>query len=270
MRQVRKIVALVVGASLAGLLSHPAPAQNRRPAAKPAPAPAGQPVDLEVQAALAIANRQPVSLDLVRSDLEWIKQCPDPQVPSKCIVNGGFALGSGVPPTVEMAVRTASNAGTHLMDVLVPLDLQLQPGFAVTFGGSQAFVGKYTVCRSAGCFGEVVLTDRAYGELLKAKTIGIVVSNTTGRTVELKGPLDGLAETISGPALTREEVVAARDRAQKRFEAAVEERRVAADAAATAALSNSPPALPAGEPPATAQPNAQAAKPSGEPATDKP
>lgn len=227
---------LVGTLALSAVLTTPSLAKKKNaPPAAPAAAPAAA-QDTAAQTAAVLAERQPVALPLVPGEIGWMKRCLNPEAPKECLIDGGFAIDKGLPVSMEISVIDGTQATVHPITVLVPLDLRLQSGFALTVEGTtDAFVGTYTTCRTVGCYGQVVLTDAAYNTFLKAKSFGVIVSNMSGRSVQLTAPLDGLQQAINGPGMTPEEVESARQAATARLVAAAEARAEAAKARVAAA-----------------------------------
>ena len=214
------------------MLMSPASAKKKPTQQPPSPPAETAPTaDTTGQTAATIAAEQPVTLPLVTGELGWIKRCLNKDAPDECLVDGGFALDHGLPPTMEVSILTGGQGSNHPITILVPLDLRLQAGFAVTVEGSkEAFVGTYSTCRTIGCYGQVVLDDASYDAFLKAKSIGVIVSNMSGRSVQMTAPLEGMTEAVAQPAMTPEEMTKRYDAAKEKVAAAVRAREDAAKA----------------------------------------
>ena len=156
-------------------------------AQQPAPAPGqGQP-------------QGPVSIDLVGVEQDWVKVCgPDAQA-AQCYTVRDFGPKADQ-PIMAFQVFDQKGASEKLVRVLLPLGLQLKPGFRISVDSSPFEAGGYEVCFQAGCFAEIKLKSALIDSMKKGQQAAIVVKNAGGAEVTLKVPLMGFGKAYDGPA----------------------------------------------------------------------
>ncbi|HXY59261.1 MAG TPA: invasion associated locus B family protein [Methylocystis sp.] len=159
-------------------------------AQQPAPAPAagqGQP-------------QGPISVDLVGVEQDWVKVCgqADPQT-TACYTVRDFGPKADQ-PIMAFQVFDQKGATDKLVRVLLPLGLQLKPGFRISVDSSPFESGGYEVCFQAGCFAEAKLKSSLVDSMKKGQQVTLVVKNAGGAEVTLKVPLAGFGKAYDGPA----------------------------------------------------------------------
>ncbi len=193
-----------------------------------------------IQAGTALALGQSVKLPLIRSELGWVKQCAGADG-SQCILHVGFAAAPKVATNLELSTSLYSINGTHQVVVLLPLNLQLRPGFAITLGGTEAYLGTYSQCGLTGCYGDVMISDAVFDTMMKAKDVDVMISTRSNKTVALEGPLSGMAEAAAGPPMSAEDLKAAQARVVKILSDAEETSNKAQEQANQRPAGNVPP-----------------------------
>lgn len=142
----------------------------------------------------------PVSLDLVGVEQDWVKVCGGPDAQNaQCYTVRDFGPKADQ-PIMAFQVFDQKGATEKLVRVLLPLGLQLKPGFRISVDSSPFESGGYEVCFQAGCFAEVKLKSALVDGMKKGQQATIVVKNAGGAEVTLKVPLSGFGKAYDGPA----------------------------------------------------------------------
>lgn len=173
-------------------------------AAEPKPAPA--------QAAGVALPLPPSTLDLVGSEMNWVKQCYTFEDASGCKVGRAFGPAPLLPPLIQLAVQKTDKDNQVKIVGMFPLELKLQPGFSFTLGDGATYLGAFTICSQEGCRGEIMLDEAALQKVLASETFAARVQNKAGGVVALNGPLKGLAQAWNGPAMSVKDALAEKKR----------------------------------------------------------
>ncbi|HTV33253.1 MAG TPA: invasion associated locus B family protein [Methylocella sp.] len=226
-------------------------AQAKKPAA-PAPAPA-QPTQMQPvqpQAAPQLQPQGPVKVELVPTQNEWTKVCPD-QV--TCSTMRDFSAQAGQPPVLEMIVSDIKGQDARLR-LLLPVGLLLPPGFRFYVDKGQTQAGVFQICFPNGCIAEAALKAPLVTELKKGSNLSVVVKNQAAVEVTIDIPIAGLGRAYDGPAVDPKVFEEQQKKLQEELQKRAEEERKKLEAAKAAqgagAAQGQPQSTPALAPPA--------------------
>jgi len=215
-------------------------------AKKPAPPAPAQPAPN--QAAPAQQQPQgPVKIELVPTQNDWTKVCPD-QV--TCSTMRDFSTQAGQPPVLELIVSEIKGQDAR-MRLLLPVGLMLPPGFRFYVDKGSMFAGTFQICFPNGCIAEAGMKSATLDQLKKGSIMSVVVKNQAAVEVTIDIPVAGFGRSFDGPAVDpkvfEEQQKKLQEELQKRAEE--ERKRLEAAKAGQAAPAAPPAAAPAPPPP---------------------
>lgn len=188
-------------ASLLLALGTGAFAQAKKPAtpaqAQPAPA---QPAPMQPAQPPGVPQYQPqaqgpVKVELVPTQNEWAKVCPDQ---ATCSTMRDFSAQAGQPPVLELIVSDIKGQDSRLR-LLLPVGLLLPPGFHFYIDKGQTQAGVFQICFPNGCIAEALLKAPTIAELKKGSNLSVVVKNQAGMEVTIEIPVAGFGRAYDGP-----------------------------------------------------------------------
>ncbi len=220
----RVLTATVAAAGLlaaATLAAPPALAQNnkpaksapKKPAAKPAQAPAPQ-----QQAA------QPAPPQLMYSP--WMKVCgkgKDTNNKEVCVVTKDGRLENGMPVAIVQLFEPEGLP--KVLRVTVPLGMQLQHGTRVIIDQGTPVNEPYKICFPVGCMSDYPVTDDMIAKMKKGHTLTVQAINMQGTPISLPLPLVDFAKAYDGPATDPKVFEAQQRKLQEELQKKAEEAR---------------------------------------------
>ena len=113
----------------------------------------------------------PVKIELVPTQNDWTKVCPD-QV--TCSTFRDFSTQAGQPPAMELFITEIKGQDTRLR-MMLPVGLLLPPGFRFYVDKGQVQAGNYQICFPNGCMAEAVIKAPTVDQLKKGSILSVVV-----------------------------------------------------------------------------------------------
>jgi len=157
---------------------------------------------LAQQAPAAPTPQGPTKAELVAIEPEWTKVCAnDPQTHKEvCYTARDFGTKADSP---IMAFQLFDEKGSDekLLRLLLPLGVQLKPGFRYALDGGAFESGGFDVCFPAGCFGETKLKRALVDSMKKGEKFAIVIKNQANAEVTLVVPLADFGKAYDGPPI---------------------------------------------------------------------
>ena len=211
-------------------------AQNRpaQPAPKPAaPAP---------QAAPAQAPQGPTRVELQPAQGDWTKVCGKDQSVDKemCFTTRYFGTAADQPPVLALAIYDVKGDDTKIVRLLLPIGLQLRPGFRFAVDKNAALEGGYEICFPNGCFGESKVKQPVVDQFKKGTTMAVSVKNQVAAEVIFSLPLAGFGKAFDGPAMDPQVLAQKEQELQQAIQKQDEEQRKALEAQQGAAPAAAP------------------------------
>ena len=230
-----------------------AQAQGKKPAqpAQTQPAPAA-PAPSQAAPQPQAQPQGPVKIELVPTQNDWTKVCPD-QV--TCSTFRDFSTQAGQPPAMELFITEIKGQDTRLR-MMLPVGLLLPPGFRFYIDKGQVQAGNYQICFPNGCMAEAVIKAPTVDQLKKGSILSVVVKNQANVEVTIDIPVAGFARAIEGPPVDPKVFEEQQKKLQEELQKRAEEERKRLEAA-----KQGQGAAPAPESPAPAAPPAAAAPP---------
>jgi len=197
-------------------LAQQAPAAGGAPAAG---APAQQP------------QPGPVTLDLVPIQPNWTKVCGNDQATKKemCYTTRDFGAQADQ-PLLAVAVFETKGVDQRSMRLLLPLGLQLRPGFRFSVDKGTAESGAFDVCFQNGCFAESKFAAATLAGMKKGQKLTVILKNQGGFEVTLNMPLDGFGKSFDGAPIDPKELEAQQKKLEEELKKRAEDERKKAEA----------------------------------------
>ena len=200
-------------------------AQNR-PAQAPAQAapPAGAP-------------QGPTRVELQPAQGDWTKVCGKDQSVNKemCFTTRYFGTSADQPPVLALAVYDVKGDDTKIVRFLLPIGLQISPGFRFAVDKGAALEGKYEICFPNGCFAESKVKQPVVEQLKKGTNLSVSVKNQVAAEVIFSMPLAGFGKAFDGPAMDPQVLAQKEQELQQAIQKQAEEQRKALEAGGGAA-----------------------------------
>ena len=215
-------------------------AQAKKPA-QPAPAQPAQPA--QNQAAPAQMQPQgPVKIELVPTQNDWTKVCPDQ---ATCSTMRDFSSQAGQPPVLELIVSEIKGQDAR-MRLLLPVGLMLPPGFRFYVDKGPTQSGTFQICFPNGCIAEASMKAATLDQLKKGSILSVVVKNQAAVEVTIDIPIAGFGRAFDGPAMDPKVFEEQQKKLQEELQKRAEEERKRLEAAKSGQAP--PPAPPAAAP----------------------
>lgn len=215
-------------------------AQAKKPA-QPAPAQPAQPP--QNQAAPAQMQPQgPVKIELVPTQNDWTKVCPDQ---ATCSTMRDFSSQAGQPPVLELIVSEIKGQDAR-MRLLLPVGLMLPPGFRFYVDKGPTQSGTFQICFPNGCIAEASMKAATLDQLKKGSILSVVVKNQAAVEVTIDIPIAGFGRAFDGPAVDPKVFEEQQKKLQEELQKRAEEERKRLEAAKSGQAP--PPAPPAAAP----------------------
>jgi invasion protein IalB len=173
----------------------------------------------------------PVTLDLVPIQPEWTKVCGADQQTKKemCYTTRDFGVQADQ-PLLAVAVFELKGADQRSMRLLLPLGLQLKPGFRFTVDKGSTESGAFDVCFQNGCFAEAKFKPAVVDSMKKDGKLTVVLKNQASFEVTLNIPLAGFGKAYDGPAIDPKVLEEQQKRLEEDLKKKAEEERKKLDA----------------------------------------
>lgn len=200
--------------------------------AQQAPAPGGAPAAGGAQQPAP----GPVNLELVPIQPNWTKVCGADQATKKemCYTTRDFGAQADQ-PLLAVAVFETKGVDQRSMRLLLPLGLQLRPGFRFSVDKGAAESGAFDVCFQNGCFAEAKFAAATLANMKKGQKLTVVLKNQGNFEVTLNMPLEGFGKSFDGPAIDPKELEAQQKKLEEELKKKAEEERKKAPAPAAPA-----------------------------------
>ncbi len=186
-----KTTALTVAFAL-GSASLVLAAPPKKPAKKPAPAPAQQ-----QPAPTQSAPQEPVQL--IYSP--WTKFClksKDPNPKQVCFTGKDARIESGMPVLAAVLIEPQGDT-KKILRVTLPLGMQLIHGTRVIIDQSQPMTAPYVICFTNGCMADYEVTADMIDQMKKGHGLVVQAINASGQPISLVLPLGDFAKAYEGP-----------------------------------------------------------------------
>jgi invasion protein IalB len=211
------------------------------------PAPPAQAPPAQTQAAPAQGQPQaPVKVELVPTQNDWAKVCPDP---ATCSTMRDFSSQAGQPPVLELIVSEIKGQDAR-MRLLLPVGLLLPPGFRFYIDKGSLFAGTFQICFPNGCIAEASLKGPTLDQLKKGSILSVVVKNQAAVEVTIDIPVAGFGRSFDGAAVDPKVFEEQQKKLQEELQKRAEEERKRLEAAKAGQGQVPPSAPPAATAPA--------------------
>ena len=188
---------------------------NKKPAAKPAQAPA-QPAQP--------APAKPESVQLMYSP--WMKVCGkgnDTNNKQVCVVTKDARLENGMPVAIVQLFEPEGQE--KVLRVTVPLGMQLQHGTRVIVDQNTPMQAQYKICFPVGCMSDYPANDDLINKMKKGQQLTVQAINMQGSAVSLPLPLAEFAKAYDGPPTDPKAFEAQQRKLQEELQKKAEEAR---------------------------------------------
>jgi invasion protein IalB len=154
------------------------------------------------QAGAPAQPQGPLSAELVPVEPEWTKVCAtDPQSHKDvCYTVRDFGTKADS-PVMAFQVFDEKGSDQKLLRLLLPLGVQLKPGFRFAVDKSPLDGGNFEVCFSAGCFAETKIKASVVDDMKKGDKFSVVIKNQGNNEVTFHVPLSGFGKAYDGPPI---------------------------------------------------------------------
>ena len=148
----------------------------------------------------------PITLDLQPSEDAWTKVCgKDPNNQEEvCYTTRNFVLAPDRPTPVWAVAIYQFPGERNLGRFILPLALQLPPGFLLTIDRGAPIRGYFTYCLLNGCFAKIELTSADIAALKEAQTISLEARDRLDKPLTFKLPMKGFAATFASRGIDPE------------------------------------------------------------------
>ena len=208
---------------------------------QPAPAQAAPP---------AGAPQGPTRVELQPAQGDWTKVCGKDQSVNKemCFTTRYFGTAADQPPVLALAVYDVKGDDTKIVRFLLPIGLQIRPGFRFAVDKGAALEGAYEICFPNGCFAEAKVKQPVVDQIKKGTTLNVSVKNQVAAEVIFTLPLAGFGKAFDGPAMDPQVLAQKEQELQQALQKQAEEQRKALEASGGAPAPAPAPGLaPAGK-----------------------
>lgn len=167
----------------------------------------------------------PISADLVPVEADWTKVCGNDAQSHKevCYTVRDFGTTADS-PIMAFQIFDEKGADHKLLRLLLPLGVQLKPGFRFAVDQSPFDSGNFEVCFPAGCFGETKIKASFLDSIKKGDKVTVVIKNQANSEVTFYLPLAGFGKAYDGPPIDPKALEAQQRKLQEELQKKAEER----------------------------------------------
>lgn len=168
----------------------------------------------------------PISVDLAPVEPAWTKVCANdaPGRKQACYTVRDFGSRADS-PIVAFQIFDEKGSDHKLMRLLLPLGVELKPGFRFAVDDGPFESGEFEVCFPAGCFGEAKIKGSLVDSLKKGGKVTVVIKNQTHNEVILHLPLTDFGAAFDGAAIDPGAFAQQQRRLQEELQKKAEEAR---------------------------------------------
>jgi|GEM_PF-2793129 len=157
----------------------------------------------------ALAGWQPAAAQggLTQDFDDWQLVCEEIENALPCQIRHRIVDHSSQSQVLAFSIVYAPEAGTHAMQLVLPLDFLLEPGVTLEIGDYQVADMPVDYCDTAGCYVEAALEDEAIDAFRVGNTGYVYLTARDARRIGLPFSLEGFSKAearLRGETLTRE------------------------------------------------------------------